>query len=249
VKFFHRNKELVMAVLVAVITLIGSIGLYLAPSKASDQSAQNLEKELQANEAMLQQEQDRKQQEQQEQPEEETQETDMDFVTFVGDSVGLGAAPNLLEQIPGSVVDAKESRQARDGISILQELEQANQLGNTVVIELGTNGYFSQQTGQDIIDYLGKDRQIYWVCVYGRYLQDQQRINDMIRTLVDDNQNLSVIDWDQTAAQNPDWFYDDGIHLNGAGREGFANLVRESLGLPLPDTESGTVEFTMPEIP
>jgi hypothetical protein len=165
----------------------------------------------------------------------------------VGDSVLLGAAPDLMEQMPDSIIDAKESRQARDGIEVLKELEESNKLGDTVVIELGTNSYFTKETGQEMIDYLGKDRKIYWICVYGKYLQDQDRTNEVIRGLADQNDNLTEIPWDETARQNPDWFYEDGIHLNGAGREGFATMVRESMGLPLPDENSTDVEFTLPQ--
>ncbi len=77
-------------------------------------------------------------------------------ITCVGDSVMLGAAPELMQAIPDGVIDAKESRQARDGVEILEGLKEENKLGSTVAIELGTNCYFSQATGQEIIDYLGK---------------------------------------------------------------------------------------------
>ena len=41
----------------------------------------------------------------------------------------------------------------------------------------------------------------------------------------------------EEAAKHPDWFYNDGIHLNGAGRSGFADLIRTSLGVEAPTTE------------
>ena len=59
----------------------------------------------------------------------------------------------------------------------------------------------------------------------------------MIRNLAEHNENVEIIAWDEEAAKHPDWFYNDGIHLNGAGRSGFADLIRTSLGVEAPTTE------------
>ena len=165
-------------------------------------------------------------------------------ITCVGDSVMLGAAPELMQAIPDGVIDAKESRQARDGVEILEGLKEENKLGSTVVIELGTNCYFSQATGQEIIDYLGKDTKIYWVTVYGKYLQDQERTNGVIRQLAKDNKNVEVIAWDALGAENPDWFYNDGIHLNGAGRSAYAKMICNALGIETTDVDFSQTQTT-----
>lgn len=228
-KFEWKVKYIVGILIVAVISVIAVQGIIQAPSRSSDHTAEDLEKELEENQELLK--------EQTPAPEPER-----DFVTLVGDSVMLGAAPDLKEQIPQGIIDAEESRQVRDAITILQGLEDKGQLGNTVVIELGINSYFSLDTGQEVVDYLGNDRQIYWVSVYGRYLADQERINQVIRDLAQKNDNVTVIPWDVTASEHPDWFYHDGIHLNGAGRTGFATMIREQLGLELPDEGADTDE-------
>ncbi len=150
-------------------------------------------------------------------------------VTCVGDSVMLGAANSILNIMPGCVVDAKESRQVVQCVDILSGLAAQGNLGSTVVISLGTNSPFRQSVGQEIIDYLGPDRQIYWVTAYGQYLNWQDQTNSTIRALADANANVTVISWDQVGSQHPDWFYSDGIHLNQAGREGYANLIASSI--------------------
>ena len=48
----------------------------------------------------------------------------------------------------------------------------------------------------------------------------RDRTNSVIRQLAKDNKNVDVIAWDELAAANSDWFYNDGIHLNGEGRSG-----------------------------
>ena len=42
-------------------------------------------------------------------------------------------------------------------------------------------------------------------------------------------QEIHIIDWASTGAKHPEWFYDDGIHLNPDGQEGYAELIAESV--------------------
>ena len=148
-------------------------------------------------------------------------------VTLIGDSVMLGAADNISNSMPGCIVDAKESRQVKAGVEIAQGLEQQGNLRSTVVIALGTNGSFSQETGQALIDYLGTDRTIYWVYAYGVSWQDDS--NSVIAALAANNANVTVIDWPAYASGHSDYFYNDGIHLNGTGRSAYAQMLVDNV--------------------
>lgn len=148
-------------------------------------------------------------------------------VTLIGDSVMLGAADNISSSMPGCIVDAKESRQVKAGVEIAQGLEQQGNLKGTVVIALGTNGTFSQETGQALIDYLGTDRNIYWVYAYGVSWQDDS--NSVIATLAANNANVTVIDWPAYASGHSDYFYNDGIHLNSTGRSAYAQMLVDNV--------------------
>ena len=148
-------------------------------------------------------------------------------VTLIGDSVMLGAADNISSSMPGCIVDAKESRQVKAGVEIAQGLEQQGNLKGTVVIALGTNGTFSQETGQALIDYLGTDRNIYWVYAYGVSWQDDS--NNVIAALAANNANVTVIDWPAYASGHSDYFYNDGIHLNGTGRSAYAQMLVDNV--------------------
>lgn len=239
-KFYQR---VVIGIAVGIISVIALVGFMKAPSKSSDKLAENLQQEFKANQKMLKEQDQAKQTSATEGGDADAAKKEKaPTITCVGDSVMLGTAPELMEAIPDGVIDAKESRQARDGIEILEGLKKENKLGSTVVIELGTNCYFSSTTGQEIIDYLGKDTKIYWVTVYGKYLQDQERTNSVIRQLAKDNKNVDVIAWDELAAANSDWFYNDGIHLNGEGRSGYAKMICDALGIEMKDTAGQTEE-------
>lgn len=156
------------------------------------------------------------------------------LITAIGDSVMLGASDQLSQLLPNCYVDAKESRQVWDGLDVVNQLEEQNQLGDTVVIALGTNGTFDQETGQALLDRLGEDRSIYWVTAYGSSLSWQSEVNTLIRTLVHTNEQVTLIDWAAIAPQHPEWFYSDGLHLTPEGRSGYAAFLAEQLSEPLP---------------
>lgn len=146
-------------------------------------------------------------------------------VTMVGDSVLLGASPSILTVQPDYVIDAKVGRQLVQAGSVLDSLEAQGLLRQTVVMELGTNGAFSVEKGQELINRLGSGRTIYWVTVYGRELGWQEASNATIRQLAAQNENVHIIDWSQAVSGHPEWLCGDGIHLNAAGRDAYANIV------------------------
>ena len=67
----------------------------------------------------------------------------------IGESVMLGAKAQL--EAKGFKVDAAESRQGKEVIDVLARLRAAGQLGNTVVIHIGTNGDVSDETFASIM--------------------------------------------------------------------------------------------------
>lgn len=226
-------KKFVKWSAVLFITLIAGYGLLIAPSKASDHLADDLKQEFADNQKMLKQQTQSKENDSKDKTKTmaaNTSNKNVDSrVTMVGDSVMLGAVPTLMEEMPEAIIDAQESRQVVEAVDILKELKKEDKLGGTVVIELGINSYFTLATGQEVIDYLGKDRRIFWVSVYGKYLQDQTKINEVIEELAEKNDNVCVIPWNQEAQLHPEWFYNDGIHLNGEGRQGFAQVIYSAL--------------------
>src|SRR5262249_20142204 len=72
--------------------------------------------------------------------------TPVTTVTLIGDSVMLGAYQQLKSTIdtmfnaPVTGVDAAERRQFSTGVDIIEGLKKSGQLGQDVVVQLGTNG-------------------------------------------------------------------------------------------------------------
>lgn len=204
-------------------TMIGGYGILKAP--VSDQA--QLEQELMRNEQLLQQTAST--------PQINTDTADVqttrtkETISVIGDSVFLGAAPSFQKLQKNVVIDAKISRQVRHGLDVAKKLQKKGKLGNTVIISLGTNGNFNPATGQELIDYLGTGRTIYWINAYGKNLDFQQDVNKTIRGLAKKNNNVHVISWAKEAKKHPDWFYQDGIHLNATGQVGFARFIKKKI--------------------
>ena len=221
-KIYGMKKKYVSGLLSLMLVSIVFIGgcRSLTTDDTAQQPAENLERELAANTKLLET--------QQASAAKDFSDTSGNF-TAIGDSVMLGAAQELKDLFPESIIDAKESRQVTQAKSILEVLSANKQLEPTVIIALGTNGPFSQEKGQTLIDYLGADRTIYWVNVFGEHLQWPDQSNETIRALAKQNKNVTVIDWASYAASHSEWFYDDGIHLNADGRRAYAHLIKEVL--------------------
>ena len=96
------------------------------------------------------------------------------LVTVIGDSVFLGASVAFQQQCENAVVDAKISRQVVQALDVAKQLDKKHKLGDIVIIALGTNSNFNSKSGQKLIDYLGKDRTIYWIDTYGKHLDIQK---------------------------------------------------------------------------
>ena len=150
-------------------------------------------------------------------------------ISVIGDSVFLGAAPSFKKIYRHAVIDAKISRQVRHGLEVAKKMKKKNKLGDIVIISLGTNGTFNSATGQELIDYLGKDRTIYWIDAYGKGLDIQKEVNSTIRKLVKENSNVHLIPWSEEGKKHPGWFYQDGTHLNLKGQDGFTQYITKNL--------------------
>lgn len=150
-------------------------------------------------------------------------------ISVIGDSVFLGASPAFQELQEQAVIDAKISRQVYQAVDVAKKLEKKGKLGDTIIISLGTNGNFNPATGQELIDYLGPDRTIYWINAYGKKLDIQKQVNETIRDLAKKNANVTVISWASEGKEHPDWFYQDGVHLNSKGQAGFARFIQKSI--------------------
>jgi hypothetical protein len=142
----------------------------------------------------------------------------------VGDSVMLGAANALTDKVPNVEVDAAVSRQVSEGIDVLEARRQAGTLGDVVIIHLGTNGSFTSGQFDEIMSVLhGVPRVVFVNLKVPRDWEgaDNQTIADGVTRYP----NAILVDWHTFGDAHPDFFYDDGIHLQPDGASFYAQLI------------------------
>ena len=150
-------------------------------------------------------------------------------VTFIGDSILLGAAAPLTEVFPQSYIDGKVGRQLSQSGDVVQSLLDAGQMYDNVVIVLGSNGPFTEEQLDSLMSMFG-DRQVYLMNTkVPREWQDQ--VNSMLQAYADKSKkdNFHLIDWKSFIDQHPEWLYTDGTHPTPEGAEQFAKLIADAL--------------------
>ena len=146
----------------------------------------------------------------------------------IGDSVMLGAAPILAER--GYTVNAQQSRQMKDTVPFMQQLRDASVFGQAVVVHLGTNGYFSEETLDAFLEPLS-EVPVIMLTVRGD-LAWRDHNNDILKARdAEADDNLIVIDWEAESRNCVgECFAGDGIHLAADGQIFYANLIRDVTG-------------------
>jgi peptidoglycan/LPS O-acetylase OafA/YrhL len=155
-------------------------------------------------------------------------------VYAVGESVMLGAAPNL--EAAGIHVNAAVSRQGRNVAQVITQLHIANLLGKVVIIQTGTNGPVSDDTFAAIMQNLSPSTTplVVFLTVHAPrgWIADN---NTRIRALPSKYKNVKVLDWDVAAqkVQNELSVGDGRIHLSTQhAKQYYANLIFDAVGRP-----------------
>lgn len=148
----------------------------------------------------------------------------------LGDSVMLGAAEEL--QARGFQVDAMQSRQMNSFVPTMQSLRDSGTFGSVVVVHLGTNGGFSDETLDGMLATLADVPVVLLLTARA----DRGWVGDnnaKLRAVPARYPNVAVIDWEVLSASCPGrCFYDDGIHLTQAGQDYYAGIVGQVLAQP-----------------
>lgn len=137
----------------------------------------------------------------------------------IGDSVMLGAIPNLQKKFPNGYFDGKVSRTAWEAGKILKELKNKDMLGDPVVIHLGTNGDCPESCKKEIMDSCGA-RQVFWLNT-----TNYDYVNKNLLDLASKYDNLHIIDWKEITKGHKEYFVSDGIHLTSAGRTAYTDAI------------------------
>ncbi|WP_028545539.1 acyltransferase family protein [Paenibacillus taiwanensis] len=148
-------------------------------------------------------------------------------ITLIGDSLALGVDSYLKALLPDIVVDGKVGRQMSDAQEVVNELQSKGQLGDHLIIELGSNGVFNRSKLKSMLDSL-QDKQVYLVTT--RVPKSwQNSVNDALKEVAHDYHNVKIIDWYAASENRSELFAQDGVHLNSEGARFYASLLVEHL--------------------
>lgn len=145
-------------------------------------------------------------------------------VTVVGDSL-LVATEDMLElALPKVQMDGRVGRQFSEGVRIIAATREADELTDTVVVALGTNGYVSDGDMNAMLLLLGDVSNVYLVNV--RVPRDwEDSVNERLAEAAADHDAVTVVDWYSLTRDRPELLAGDGYHLSSAGEVAFSQLI------------------------
>jgi len=151
-----------------------------------------------------------------------------DEITAIGDSLMIDVEPVLKNRLPGIVIDAQIGRQMYQATDVISRLQKEGKLGKTVIIELGTNGSFTERQLTETLESLKGTEEI--VLVNTRVPRPWETVvNETLTKVSESYSNTKLIDWYSASSGHDDYFYPDGVHLNQAGAEACCEIMIEAL--------------------
>ncbi|KFM95003.1 acetyltransferase [Bacillus clarus] len=149
-------------------------------------------------------------------------------VTAVGDSIMIDIAPYLKNTFPNIRIDAKIGRQMSQAIPAVEQLKNEGNLGNHVIIGLGTNGAFTKEQLTSLIEVIGNERKI--ILINTRVPRPwESLVNEKLKEVASTYKNVVLVDWHSASAGNKAYFEPDGVHLTKTGAEAYAALVAKEV--------------------
>jgi hypothetical protein len=150
----------------------------------------------------------------------------------IGDSVMLGAVPNLRRA--GFFVNARGCRQMREGIRVMWAHRKRGTLPRVVVLSVGTNWTVRLRDIKKAMRVAGRRRLLVLVTPReprGGSARDARRMRLAARRWP---QRVRVLDWVRRSRGKRRWFGHDGLHLTFAGRRAYTRLLARALRFPPP---------------
>jgi peptidoglycan/LPS O-acetylase OafA/YrhL len=146
-------------------------------------------------------------------------------VVAVGDSVMVGAKPQLREKFGRIRIDARVARQVSEGINRLKLMRRRGQLGDAVIVHLGNNGKFTSGQFEEIIRLLDGVKRIIFVNVKVPRRWEAS-VNRVLVAGVHRHPGVVYVNWRHL------WRYcsgrvfgSDATHLTPAGARCYARII------------------------
>ena len=139
----------------------------------------------------------------------------------------LDIAASLHKKYPDMTIDGKIGRQVSQAIQLTQSYANFNQVDHAVIIELGTNGYFTNTQIDSLLQSFSK-ADIYLVNT--RVPRPwESKVNNAFEAKAKENEHITLVDWYSEAITHPEYFAPDGVHLMPKGIEALTTLIDKKI--------------------
>ncbi|WP_100403518.1 acyltransferase family protein [Bacillus sp. FJAT-42315] len=156
------------------------------------------------------------------------QDRELRKITAIGDSVMIAVNPLLKQQLPDFVMNAEVGRQMSEGIEMAQQMEQQGQLGDVVIIGLGSNGPLSKKQLIEMVESLDSEKEI--LLINTRVPRPWEReVNASLKEVARDFENVALVDWYEASTNHPHYFISDQVHLSKEGQEVYTSLILDAI--------------------
>jgi peptidoglycan/LPS O-acetylase OafA/YrhL len=229
-KSFFKQISLLRKLSFASFMIILGIGFWGVTSSASGNQyteAKGLKSKIEENEKALKSDEHRTKTEKEQAVPVLAAEEDTS-ITAIGDSVLVMVAPDLQKEFPDIVIDAKVGRQMNDASAVIQRLKAEGKLGDTVIIELGTNGPIDQKQLDSLIASLGTQKKIIFVNVRVPRPWENE-VNSVLGEAAVSSPRITLVNWYDESIGKESYFYSDGIHPNPEGSQAYASLIKKAI--------------------
>ncbi|MCM3155039.1 acyltransferase family protein [Priestia megaterium] len=150
-------------------------------------------------------------------------------VLAIGDSVMLDIAPNLKEMPLSITIDGKVGRQLNEALQLTPSYQAFNNPNSAVIIELGTNGYFTNEELEQLLKAFSH-ADVYLVNT--RVPRSwESTVNKNLKAASEKFDHVTLVDWYSEASKHPEYFTSDGVHLVPEGSRALTKLIEERMNL------------------
>jgi len=125
-------------------------------------------------------------------------------------------------------VDAEVGMQFSTATDILRYRRNTGQLGAAVVVHLGSNGAFTADQFDEMMQVLEGVPRVVFVNVKVPRPWEQPN-NEILADGVRRYPNAVLVDWYSATVNRPELFASDGIHPQPRGQRIYANLINEAI--------------------
>ncbi|HEC2217441.1 TPA: acetyltransferase [Staphylococcus delphini] len=147
---------------------------------------------------------------------------------LIGDSVMVDIGDYFKSFVPKADINGKVGRQLVEATSLAkQQYQSYRDKNDIVVLELGTNGDFTDEQLNSLLEQFGK-ADIYLVNtrVPRSY---ESHVNQVLAKAVKKRANVTLVDWYSRSENHTEYFAPDGIHLEPPGVRALTNSIIQAI--------------------